>query len=304
MSTYAPSRRRSTLRAVVATAVLGGALLTPAVAFAADAPKAAASAPATATDGKLVGHPVLADGTKGDLWKKGEGWYYLDLHTDSGMPIGSFHVGGTSKQTQDGQQIRGMWVTLSSSGQVRSWKNPATGHGFDAGGTETRNGCTVAWSMGTPFEGVSLRLSNGPSGPVAQLFDAQTDKVMTTLTKSNREGLAGGARIKDADDPQVPQFQMRVIGGKTPWEGIAFPKPPKDCAQPAAKPSGAAKPAAAASTHNASQTSVLPKGGVAAGAEVKGDSGNTTALVAGGTGAVALGAAGFVVLRRRAANQR
>ncbi|MGI5450721.1 hypothetical protein ACQEVM_34120 [Streptomyces sp. CA-243310] len=364
MSTYTHSRRRTVLRAAVATAALAGALLAPsAAAFAADAPKTAdaskaadapktadaskaadapktadaskaadapktASAPkaaapaatATATDGELVGHPVLADGIKGDLWKKGKGWYYLDVHTTTGMPIASFHVGGPSNETQDGQQVRGMWVTLDDSGQVRSWKNPATGHGFDAGGTETREGCTVSWSMGTPFDGVSLRLSNGTSGPVAQLIDGKTARTLTTLTTANRTGLAGGARIKDSDDPKTPQFQMRVVGGQIPWEGVSFPKPPKDCAAtPTTKPTATAKPTPAAkpasttttstpavSTHNVAQTSVLPKGGVAAGAEIAQDNpAHTTALVAGGASTLALGAAaaGFVALRRRTANQ-
>lgn len=339
MSTYTHSRRRTVLRAAVATAALAGALLAPsAAAFAADAPKtadaskaadapkttsapkaAAPAATATATDGELVGHPVLADGIKGDLWKKGKGWYYLDVHTTTGMPIASFHVGGPSNETQDGQQVRGMWVTLDDSGQVRSWKNPATGHGFDAGGTETREGCTVSWSMGTPFDGVSLRLSNGTSGPVAQLIDGKTARTLTTLTTANRTGLAGGARIKDSDDPKTPQFQMRVVGGQIPWEGVSFPKPPKDCAAtPTAKPTATAKPTPAAkpastttstpavSTHNVAQTSVLPKGGVAAGAEIAQDNpAHTTALVAGGASTLALGAAaaGFVALRRRTANQ-
>ncbi|MGW6823903.1 hypothetical protein [Streptomyces sp. NPDC055005] len=338
MSTYTRSRRRTVLRAAVATAALAGALLAPtAAAFAADAPKAAdaqktagapkaadsarptASAQVKEADGELVGHPVLADGTKGDLWKKGKGWYYLDLHTASGMPIASFHVGGPSNRTQDGQQVRRMWVTLDGSGQVHSWKNPAGGHGFDAGGTETREGCTVSWGMGTPYEGISLQLSNGASGPVAELIDTKTARTLTTLTTANRTGLAGGARIKDSDDPKTPQFQMRVIGGQIPWEGVSFPKPPKDCAaKPTAKPTTPAKPTPAAkpasattstsavSTHNVAQTSVLPKGGVAAGAEIAQDSpGNTTALIAGGASTLALGAAGagFVALRRRTANQ-
>ncbi|WP_329448439.1 hypothetical protein OG906_35775 (plasmid) [Streptomyces sp. NBC_01426] len=328
MSTYTHSHRRTVLRAAVATAALAGALLAPSTAaFAADAPttadapKAATSAQTKAvtkaTDGELVGHPVLADGTKGDLWKKGKGWYHLDLHTASGMPIASLHVGGPNAQAQDGQQVRGMWVTLNDSGQVHSWKNPATGHGFDAGGTETRKGCTVSWGMGTPYEGISLQLSNGTSGPVAQLIDTKTARTLTTLTTTNPTGLAGGARIKNSDDPKTPQFQMRVIGGQIPWEGVSFPKPPTDCTtnptttKPAAKPTAATKPTPAAtpakatpalSTHNAAQTSVLPKGGVAAGAEIAPENtGNNTALIAGGASTLTLGAAaaGFIALRRR-----
>ncbi|MFJ9080241.1 hypothetical protein ACIRO3_34140 [Streptomyces sp. NPDC102278] len=189
-----------------------------------------------------------------------------------------------------------------------------------AGGTETREGCTVTWNTGTPFEGVSLRLPNGTSGPAARLIDAKTAWTLTTLTTTNRTGLAGGARIKDSDDPKTPQFQMRVIGGQIPWEGVSFPKPLKGCAaEPTAKPTATAKPTPAAkpavatkpapavstptlSTHNVAQTSVLPKGGVAADAEIAQEN---SALIAGGASTLALGAAGagFVVLRRRTAKQ-
>ncbi|WP_406394934.1 hypothetical protein [Streptomyces sp. NBC_00887] len=315
MSTYAHSRRRSILRAAVATAALTGALLAPgAAAFAADAPKAGTSAGTTApaTDGELVGHPVLADGLKGDLWKKGEGWYYLDLHTDSGMPIASLRVGGPSKKTQDGQQVHGMWVTLDQSGQVHSWNNPATGHGFDAGGTESRKGCTVTWHMGTPFEGVSLNLSNSPSGPVAKVIDAKTSQTLATLTRTNRTGLAGGARIKDSDDPKTPNFQMRVTGGQIPWEGVSFPKTPEGCdTEPAAQPTPATKPTphATASAGKpapavSAQTAVVPRGGVAAGAEIaQEDTGETTVLIAGGASTLGAAGAGFIVLRRRSARQ-
>ncbi|RCH64256.1 hypothetical protein DT019_34280 [Streptomyces sp. SDr-06] len=314
MSTYVVSRRRTLLRAAVATAALAGALLSPAAAFAADAPqsagaaKPAAPARAAASGGEVVGHPVLADGTKGELWQKGKGWYFLDLHTDAGMPIGSLQVGGPSGRTEDGQQIRGMWVTLTSFGAVHSWSDRATGHGFDAGGTEVIKNCTVTWGTGTPFDGVSLRLSNGPAGPVAELFDATNGKTLDILTTVNRTGLSGGARIKDADDPKTPQFQMRVIGGQIPWEGINFPKPPTNCGDKAAPaPATAAKPAApitaaqpASFANHASQTAVVPKGPVAAGAETANNTGDHTPLIAGGAGAAALGAAGFAALRRRA----
>lgn len=313
MSTYVVSRRRTVVRATVATAALAGALLSPAAAFAADAPRPAAPVRAAASDGELIGHPVLTDGTTGDLWQKGKGWYFLDLHTSSGMPIGSLQVGGPKGQTQDGQQIHGMWVTLTRFGDVRSWTNKATGHGFDASGTEVIKNCTVTWGSGTPFDGVGLRLSNGSAGPVAELIDSTNGKTLDILTTVSRTGLSGGARIKDTDDPKTPQFQMRVSGGQIPWEGINFPKPPKDCgfkagSKPATDAKTAPAPATAArpafSADHASQTAVVPQGSVAAGAETANGTGSHVPLIAGGAGAAALGTAGFVALRRRTAGRR
>ncbi|HEY9370892.1 hypothetical protein [Streptomyces sp.] len=65
------------------------------------------------------------------------------------------------------------------------------------------------------------------------------------------------------------------------------------------------KPGKTPQTAGTAQTTVVPKGGVAAGAEFE-QAGDGTALVAAGAGAASLAAAGlgFVVLRRRAAGAR
>ncbi|MFE4870449.1 hypothetical protein [Streptomyces sp. NPDC056682] len=90
---------------------------------------------------------------------------------------------------------------------------------------------------------------------------------------------------KDTDDPKTPQFQMRVTGGQIPWEGINFPKHPKNCGGKAAgKPATAAKPTPAPATaaqpasfaDHTSPTAVVPKGGVAAGAETTNNTGDHT----------------------------
>ncbi|MFD7020411.1 hypothetical protein [Streptomyces sp. NPDC059928] len=117
---------------------------------------------------------------------------------------------------------------------------------------------------------------------------------------------------KDTDDPKTPQFQMRVIDGQIPWESINFPKPPKNCGDTAVgTPSTAAKPTPAPATaaqpatfaDHTSQTAVGPKGGVAAGAETGEQHRRPHPLIAAGVGTAALGAAGFVALRRRAARR-
>ncbi|GAA2467657.1 LPXTG cell wall anchor domain-containing protein [Streptomyces mauvecolor] len=66
-------------------------------------------------------------------------------------------------------------------------------------------------------------------------------------------------------------------------------------------PATAAQPASFAD--HTSQTAVVPKVGVAAGAETTNNTGDHTPLIAAGAGTAALGAAGFVALRRRAARR-
>lgn len=302
MSIRTRSRRQTLLRSAVATAALAGVLLAPGTAFAADAPKAGASV--QGLGGELVKHLVLANGTKADLWKKGKGSYWLDVYSEGSSQLGSISVGGPGERAEDGEQIAGMWVTLNSKGQVQSWKNPES-RGFAQGGSETRQGCTVSTHMATPFDGVSLELSNGPSGPVAKLIDAKGSRTLATLNKANPVGLAGGARIKASDDPLTPQLQMRVADGVIPWLGISFPKPLKNCGvKPATQPKPSATPKPAVSAHGGSQTSVVPKGGVAAGAEVADSADDAFAWSAAGAGSAVLGAVGFVLLRRRSAQQR
>ncbi|MFF1409752.1 hypothetical protein ACFVX6_08140 [Streptomyces sp. NPDC058289] len=307
MSIRTRSRRQTLLRSAVATAALAGALLAPGTAFAADAPKAGApkaDASVQGLGGELVKHLVLANGTKADLWKKGKASYWLDVYSEGSSQLGRLSVGGPGEQAEDGDQIAGMWVTLDGKGQVRSWKNPES-RGFAQGGSETRQGCTVTTHMATPLDGVSLELSNGPSGPVAKLIDAKSSRTLATLTPANPVGLAGGVRIKEAWEPQARQLQVHVADGVIPWLGVSFPAPLKDCG---AKPSTPAKPSAtpkpAISAHGGSQTVVVPKGGVAAGAEVADSTNSASAWIAAGAGSAVLGAAGFLLLRRRSAQQR
>ncbi|WP_407837780.1 hypothetical protein ACE1OC_17500 [Streptomyces sp. DSM 116496] len=307
MSIRTRSRRQTLLRSAVATAALAGALLAPGTAFAADAPKTGApkaDASVQGLGGELVKHLVLANGTKADLWKKGKASYWLDVYSEGSSQLGHLTVGGPGEQAEDGEQIAGMWVTLNNKGQVQSWKNPES-RGFAQGGSETRQGCTVTTHMATPLDGVSLQLSNGPAGPVAKLIDAKGSRTLATLTKANPVGLAGGARIKAADDPLTPQLQVRVADGVIPWLGVSFPKPLKDCgvkpSTPPAKPSATPKPAVSA--HGGSQTVVVPKGGVAAGVEVADSTNSTSAWIAAGAGSAVLGAGGLVLLRRRSARQ-
>lgn len=117
---------------------------------------------------------------------------------------------------------------------------------------------------------------------------------------------------------------MEDPGGNTLYGHASFPKLPKGCTfdytfqkptekpQPDTKPEP--KPSPSASTghstptapkpQTAGQTSVVPKGGVAAGAEIPADTADRTAYAAGAGLVAALGALGAgLLLRRRSRTQ-
>ncbi|PKV86831.1 hypothetical protein [Streptomyces sp. TLI_146] len=189
--------------------------------------------------------------------------------------------------------VHGMYVVLNSS----------TGK-LSSEFSSTRAGCTVTQIVPSVFgEGLSVKLTNGPAGPKAQLRDASR-KVLAAADRAHPVDGAMGIKIIGADTA-TPKLGQRTQGGNTPYAISPFPSLPKGCAAAApAKSSVPAKssttPAPAASTHSAG-TRTVPQGGVAAGAEVKDQGSDNTALYAGGTGAAALGAAGFALLRRRRA---
>ncbi|WP_406342847.1 hypothetical protein [Streptomyces sp. NBC_00648] len=251
--------------------------------------------------GTDLGKRKLADGTYGELWKKSAGWYVLELSAKDGKPRGSVTAGGPKGQAENGDQVGGMWVGLNNAGKVGSWLNPSGG--FDAGDVEYTKGCTAYRTSGSPFGGLSLRLSNGPKGAVAEVLNVNDGSVYDTLSTADHEGLLGGARVKDLE-PGRPTFQMRVHGGRIPWDIVKFPKKPagKDCASTTTSTTTATTTGATAQTATTG-TQIVPKGAVAAGAEVEGGKGGNTALVAGGAGLASVGVAGlgfFAVLRRRA----
>ncbi|WHM36976.1 hypothetical protein [Streptomyces sp. BPTC-684] len=251
--------------------------------------------------GTDLGKRKLADGTYGELWKKSAGWYVLELSTKDGKPRGSVTAGGPKGWAENGEQVGGMWVGLNNAGKVGSWLNKSGG--FDAGDIEYTKGCTAYRTSGTPFAGLSLRLSNGPKGAVAEVLNAKDGSVYDTLSTADREGVLGGARVKDLE-PGRPTFQMRVHGGRIPWDTVKFPKKPVKCATtPGAK--------TATGTGTTTQTAatgvqIVPQGAVAAGAEVEDGKGGNTALVAGGAGLASVGVAGlgFAALRRRVGARR
>ncbi|OAR24487.1 hypothetical protein A8W25_19025 [Streptomyces sp. ERV7] len=248
--------------------------------------------------GTDLGKRKLADGTYGELWKRGTGWYVLELGAKDGKQRGSLSVGGPNRQgVERGAQVGGMWVGVNTGGKVGSWLNPAGG--FD-GEVDSTKGCTAFRTSGTPFKGLSLRLSNGPGGAVAEVLNVNDGSVYDRLSTGDMYGLLDGAQVRDL--PSGPTFRMRVHGGKSAWAAVKFPQKP--AGRGCAVTTGTSKTAGTgvgAQTVTAG-TRIVPKGAVAAGAEVEEGKDGNTALVAGGAGLASVGLAGlgFVAMRRRA----
>ncbi|MFD9566694.1 hypothetical protein [Streptomyces sp. NPDC059994] len=252
--------------------------------------------------GTDLGKRKLADGTYGELWKKGEGWYELEARRNGYSH--TIAVGGPAGGTTAGAQVDEMWVGLNTSGTVRSWVNRSTG--FDHGLIQGTQGCAVVRVSDTPFKGVKVRLTNGSLGPKADLINSG-DVSMTafeTLSLKNRTGLFHGARITQLASGRSA-FQMRVSGAPTQWQSVDIPKAPtgKDCKGATGTTATTGKSGGATPQTATTGMQIVPKGAVAAGAEVEGGKGGNTALVAGGAGLASVGVAGlgfFAALRRRA----
>ncbi|MEV6549398.1 hypothetical protein AB0M57_11860 [Streptomyces sp. NPDC051597] len=256
--------------------------------------------------GQDLGRRKLADGTYAELRKMDANWYVLELEASKGKERGSITAGGPGGAAENGRQVGGMWVGLNSVGKVGSWLNPAGG--FD-GDVDYTKGCTAFRTSGTPFKGLSLRLSSGPKGSVAEVTNVNDGSVYDRLSTGDRYGLLGGAEVQDL--PSGPVFRMHVHGGKSPWATIRFPKKPAGagCAvttgttNTTGTGSHTATGTGTTAQTGATGVQVVPRGAVAAGAEIKGGGkDDNTVLVAGGAGLASVGAAGlgFVALRRRA----
>ncbi|MEU0399228.1 hypothetical protein ABZ318_03090 [Streptomyces sp. NPDC006197] len=267
--------------------------------------------------GTGLGRRPLADGGYAELYRTSTGGYLAELHSPQGKVTGRLKADGRGA----GDQFGTVFVVLEADGTLTSWRNPQPGGGDFS---EVREGCTVTRSAAAPFEGVSMALTNSPKGPVAKL--SQNGKVIAVLDRGHDTALYGGARIKGLLDPApaVPMLQMRVHGGPIPWAGLAFPAVPKNCATDSEKTpdtgsgtstgtgtgtgtnqGATAAPAAQHATRTgaeaatAPQTSVVPNGSVAAGAEPV--AADRTPAFAGGAALAGAGAAGvaLALFRRR-----
>ncbi|MFF6773739.1 hypothetical protein ACFY8W_09255 [Streptomyces sp. NPDC012637] len=169
----------------------------------------------------------------------------------------------------------------------------------------TANGCTVTEKIASVFPYWTVTLTNDlKKGPEAVLRD-DAGKVVGTADRQHPVDGRYGLKIEGADTA-APKLGQRTQGGDMPYRWVDFPKLPQDCSSttPTATPTPAPT---SGSGGNGGQTTVVPKGGVAAGAEFGSvEHANDTALLASAGGAAAVVAAGlgFTALRRRTAADR
>ncbi|WP_052499274.1 hypothetical protein [Streptomyces vietnamensis] len=257
----------------------------------------------------------LVDGTVVELGKKDGafGLQKIDPATDKGS--GYIYVHGARKVYFFGKAV----VVLEQDGQFSAYvpgsaKQAAPKpYGMGGGGQPTSGPtagpvvtlgkCTVRQDIPSVFALLTVTLTNDlEKGPKAVLKD-EAGKPIVTLDRAHSADRGQGLTIKGANTT-TPQLGQRTQGGDTPYRWTAFPKLPKGCEKGAAVAASASAGNTGITT-NTGQTSVIPRGGVAAGAEFAAE-GDSTALIASGVGAASLAAAGlgFVVLRRRAAAAR
>ncbi|MER7533364.1 hypothetical protein ABTX77_01070 [Streptomyces sp. NPDC097704] len=252
----------------------------------------------------------LADGTLMELAKK-DGRYGLQL-IENGKGRGFTYLNAPRQVWTYGKAV----VVLEQDGGFAAYipgsakqaapelvENPAPAP--TPGPVVTLGECTVQQVIPSVFAQLTVTLTNDlEKGPKAVLND-EAGKPIVVLDRDHAADLGQGLTIKGANTT-TPKLGQRTQGGDTPYAWTAFPKLPKGCEKDTATPTPAPStttPAPAGNTGtttNNGQTSVIPKGGVAAGAELSAE-GDSTALIAAGAGAASLAAAGlgFVVLRRR-----
>ncbi|WP_405921777.1 LPXTG cell wall anchor domain-containing protein [Streptomyces sp. NBC_00122] len=313
------------LRTSIVTAALAGAMLLPAAGAAFAAPAAAPQAAAASDDSRYEGEVhAIGQGLVAVLRNKSEGpeawiravspdWKPGDDYMGKVLTVlndehRSGSVNGLKLELVEGGEIHVQTLVVTKDGKSTSYPLPK-GQGSECVSKP------VEQNIGA---GALAQLMMTPNGPVAQLeFAEEGPDGHTSLTRANPslpDGAGIIARILNASSAE-PVFEWKTQGGGTPYGHATFPKLPKGCTfnytfqKPTEKPQVDPKPSATPSStpaapkpQTAGQTSVVPKGGVAAGAEITtGDSDDSTTVLAGtGLAAILAGLGAFTLFRRRA----
>ncbi|MFJ9544638.1 hypothetical protein [Streptomyces erythrochromogenes] len=322
---------RTALRTSVVTVALAGAMLVPAAgaafAAAAAAPQSA-SAPAS-DNSRYEGEPVYigeglvavlrnkAEGPEawirevGPQWKPGD-TYMVRVVTKLDRTLPHDQAKGLDLELTHAASARPVLVVTAADGRATSYPLPA-----GEASTDCRVG-PVGQEMGA---GMKAELYLSELGPKVLLFEAgdggrgfaQLDRTHPSLPES--AGII--ARIVNPSSAR-PVFEWKTQGGNDTVGRVAFPAFPQGCKpsyaftddKPVTKPTtpSPASTPAPVKPQTAGQTSVVPKGPVAAGAELPAkaaaDTVDTATMTAGAALIAAFGAlAASVVLRRRHATR-
>ncbi|MFD3700559.1 hypothetical protein ACFWUZ_31280 [Streptomyces sp. NPDC058646] len=335
---------RTAARTSLLGVALAGALLAPAAGAAYAAAPQAAAAASVSENHRWSGTPVFIDhgvvavlrhtseGPRAKIHAVGRDWEAGDPFAAAPLAVlddrhRSASVAGLRLALVGGGESRVETLTVTKDGTTRSYPLPK------GQGSECRSE-QVQLSLGA---GVEARAWTSPKGPEVELFTAGTDKAWGTLTRTRPSLTADAGIVVRILNPSSaePVLEWKVQGGEMPFGHAGFPKMPKSCTpdypfqkptqkpvqkpvqkpqpetEPSAKPTVAPSPTpsttpAATKPQTTGQTSVVPKGGVAAGAETAGEDtrDSTTALAGTGLAAILAGLGAFAVLRGRRAAQR
>ncbi|MFD7574483.1 hypothetical protein ACFV6U_28830 [Streptomyces sp. NPDC059810] len=271
----------------------------------------------------------LADGTVVQLDRK-DGRFGLQL-IENGKGRGYTYVTGVRSVWTFGRAV----VVLEQDGQFAAYVPGASKQGAPqpvaAGGTQTGPGtggstvvlgaCTVSRTVAIGA-GTKAELFMTRQGPLAEFSTADDngeDQVFAMVDRAHPSLPKSVGFVGRIIDPKsaTPSLFTQVEGGPGAKGAThAFPKLPKGCTfetAPGGTSNGTAGTGTATGTGSgtgtgvtthAGQTSVIPKGAVAAGAELGTEDDGTALLAAGAGASLAAAGLGFVVLRRRYAAAR
>ncbi|WP_033219636.1 hypothetical protein [Streptomyces virginiae] len=310
---------RTALRASISTAVLAGALLAPiaGTAYAATTPQAAAAT----VPARYAGTPVLIDtGVVAVLRNAAEGpEVWIRAASDSWKPGDDYmaRVLATLDVKHLKASVNGLELELVGKDSARpslSVVKGGTTKSYPLPQAPTAPADCVSQTKQVGLgAGLQADLTMSPKGPKVVMHDADPADTWTrTLTRTDPKGSEGYfSRINNPSGAK-PVFEWKTQGGKNVPSGFAtFPALPKGCTPeyqvteetPAPKPEPSTSKSVTAtnvSTQTTGQTTVVPQGSVAAGAEIASEDTDNSITVAAGAGLLAVFAAlGATVLRRR-----
>ncbi|MFF1373429.1 hypothetical protein [Streptomyces virginiae] len=311
---------RTALRASISTAVLAGALLAPVAgtAYAATTPQAAAAT----VPARYAGTPVLIDtGVVAVLRNAAEDpEVWIRAVSDSWKPSDDYmgRVLATLDVKHLKASVNGLELELvgkDSAHPSLSVVKGGTTKSYPLPQAPTAPADCVSQTKQVGLgAGLQADLTMSPKGPKVVMHDADPADTWTrTLTRTNPEGASDYfSRINNPSGAK-PVFEWKTQGGENVPSGFAtFPALPKGCTPeysvteetPAPKPEpSATKPVPATnvvSARTTGQTTVVPQGSVAAGAEIASEDTDNSVTLAAGAGLLSVVAVlGATFLRRR-----
>ncbi|MEV7444113.1 hypothetical protein AB0O22_23795 [Streptomyces sp. NPDC091204] len=315
---------RTALRTSIATVALAGAMLVPTAGAAFAAPATAPQSAAASDNNRYEGKPVyIGEGLVAVLRNKEEGPEAWIREVGPDWKPGDtylVHVVTKLDRTQPHDKAKGLDLELTKAASanpvlvVTAADGSATSYPLPAG--EASTDCRVGPVGQEIGAGMTAELYLSELGPKVVLLEAGDGKPFGQLDRTHPSLPQSAGIIARIVNPSgaKPVFEWKTQGGNDTVGRVAFPAFPKGCKpsykftddKPVTKPSTPAPTSTPAPVkpQTAGQTSVVPKGPVAAGAELPvetvADTDNTATMVAGGALIAAFGAlAASVVLRRR-----